>query len=53
MNGVISKITENHVYLLINGMKSEAMIDISEVKALYNNKEIKEGDKLEVFLEKN
>ena len=32
-------------------MKSEAMIDISEVKALYNNKEIKEGDKLE-FLEK-
>ena len=52
LNGVISKITENHVYLLINGMKSEAMIDISEVKALYNNKEIKEGDKLEVFLEK-
>ena len=52
LNGVISKITENHVYLLINGMKSEAMIDISEVKAVYNNKEIKEGDKLEVFLEK-
>ncbi len=52
LNGVISKITENHVYLLINGMKSEAMIDISEVKAIYNTKEIKEGDKLEVFLEK-
>tara|TARA_Y100001958_G_C21245947_1_gene576006 strand:+ start:3760 stop:5487 length:1728 start_codon:yes stop_codon:yes gene_type:complete len=52
LNGVISKITENHVYLLINGMKSEAMIDIGEIKTIYNNKEIKEGDKLEVFLEK-
>ena len=33
-------------------MKSEALIDIGEVKNLYGDKEIKENDKLEVFLEK-
>tara|TARA_B100000700_G_scaffold314234_1_gene400508 strand:- start:2434 stop:4161 length:1728 start_codon:yes stop_codon:yes gene_type:complete len=52
LTGVITKISEKHVYLLINGMKSEALIDISEVKTVYNNKEIKENDKLEVYLEK-
>ena len=33
-------------------MKSEALPDIGEVKNLYLDKEIKENDKLEVFLEK-
>ena len=50
--GKITKITEKHVYLLIDGMKSEALIDINEVKSVYGKKEIKENDKLEVFLEK-
>ena len=31
--GKITKITEKHVYLLIDGMKSEALIDINEVKS--------------------
>ena len=52
LTGIITKITEKHVFLLISGMKSEALIDISEVKTIYNNKEIKENDKLEVYLEK-
>ncbi len=54
LTGTITKITEKHVYLLIDGMKSEALIDISEVKIIYSslNKEIKENDKLEVYLEK-
>ena len=52
LSGKITKITDKHVYLLIHGMKSEAMIDISEVKSVYNNKEFKENDNLEVFLEK-
>ena len=52
LTGKITKITEKHVYLLIDGMKSEALIDIGEVKLVYVNKEIKENDKLEVYLEK-
>ena len=52
LTGKITKLTEKHVYLLIDGMKSEALIDISEVKLVYANKEIKENDKLEVYLEK-
>ncbi len=50
--GVITKISEKHVYLMIQGMKSEALIDIAEVKTIYGNKDIKENDKLEVYLEK-
>ena len=50
--GKITKISEKHVYLLIDGMKSEALIDINEVKTVYNGKEIKENDNLEVYLEK-
>ncbi len=52
LNGKISKITEKNVYILIDGMKSEAMIDISEVKSVYGDKEFKENDKIEVYLEK-
>ena len=50
--GKITKISEKHVYLLIDGMKSEALIDINEIKSVYGNKDIKENDKLEVYLEK-
>tara|TARA_B100000029_G_scaffold270928_1_gene266080 strand:- start:948 stop:2675 length:1728 start_codon:yes stop_codon:yes gene_type:complete len=52
LTGKITKISEKHVYLLIDGMKSEALIDINEVKLVFGNKEIKENDKLEVYLEK-
>ena len=37
---------------MIEGMKSEALIDINEAKTVYGEKDIKEGDKLEVYLEK-
>ena len=50
--GKISKISEKHVYLLIDGMKSEALIDINEVKLVYGDKTFSENDKLEVYLEK-
>ncbi len=52
LTGKITKISEKHVYLLIDGMKSEALIDINEVKLVYGNKDIKENDNLEVYLEK-
>ncbi len=34
LTGKITKITEKHVYILIDGMKSEAIIDISEAKSV-------------------
>ena len=52
LTGKITKVSEKHIYLLIDGMKSEALIDISEAKNIYGNREIKENDKLEVYLEK-
>ena len=50
--GTITKISEKHIYLLIDGMKSEALIDINEAKSVFANKQFKENDKLEVYLEK-
>ncbi len=52
LTGKITKISEKHVFLLIDGMKSEALIDINEVKLVFGDKEIKENAKLEVYLEK-
>ncbi len=52
LTGKITKITEKHVYILIDGMKSEALIDISEAKSVYGNREIKENEAIEVYLEK-
>ncbi len=52
LTGTITKITEKHIYLMIEGMKSEALIDINEAKSIYNNKKLQENDKLEVYLEK-
>ncbi len=52
LTGKITKISEKHVYLLIDGMKSEALIDVNEVKLVFGNKDIKENEKLEVYLEK-
>ena len=37
LNGKISKITDKHCYILIEGLKSEALLDISELKATYPN----------------
>ena len=33
--GTITKISEKHVFLLIDGMKSEALIDINEAKSAF------------------
>ena len=52
LTGIVTKITEKSVYLLIDGMKSEALIDFNEVKTTYPEKKLKENDKLEVYLEK-
>ena len=52
LTGTITKITDKYYYILIPGMKSEALVDIGEAKSINKNKELKENDKLEVYLEK-
>ena len=52
LNGKISKITDKHCYILIEGLKSEALLDISELKATYPNIILKENNTVEVYLEK-
>ena len=43
LTGIVTKITEKYVYLLIDGMKSEALIDFNEVKTTYPEKKLKEN----------
>ncbi len=52
LTGTITKITEKHIFCLIDGMKSEALIDLAEIKSIYPGKEIKENEKIDVYLEK-
>ena len=41
LTGTVTKTTEKHIYLLIDGMKSEAMIDLNEIKTVFSNKQFK------------
>ena len=52
LEGKITKITNKHIFVLIPGLKSEGMLEMSDIKSTYPNKEIKENQKLEVYLEK-
>ena len=50
--GTVTKITEKYIFLYIDGLKSEPIIDINEVKSINLQDNIKEGSKISVFLEK-
>ena len=50
--GTVTKITEKYIFLYIDGLKSEPIIDINEVKSMNLQDNIKEGSKISVFLEK-
>ena len=52
IEGTINKITEKFVFLYIEGLKSEPVLDINELKTLGLNDEIKIGKTLSVLLEK-
>ena len=52
IEGEINKITEKFVFLMIEGLKSEPVIDINELKTLGLKDKIKIGEKLSVLLEK-
>ncbi len=52
INGKINKITEKFVFLFVEGLKSEPVLDINELKSLGLNDKIKIGESIPVLLEK-
>ena len=52
VTGSVTKITEKFVFLFIEGLKSEPIVDINEIKTLNLLDTIKIGSKLEVLLER-
>ena len=53
IEGTINKITEKFIFLFIDGLKSEPLVDINELKSMgIDPKELSVGNKLNVLLEK-
>ena len=52
INGKINKITEKFVFLFVEGLKSEPVLDINELKSMGLNEKIKVGEEIPVLLEK-
>ncbi len=52
IDGTVTKITEKYVFLFIEGLKSEPIIDINELKSINLLDKAKEGSKISVLLEK-
>ncbi len=52
VEGKVAKITEKFVFLFIEGLKSEPVIDINEIKNIKIYENIKVGDKISVLLER-
>ncbi|MDA9724138.1 S1 RNA-binding domain-containing protein, partial [Candidatus Pelagibacter sp.] len=52
IEGKITKITDKYVFLYINGLKSEPVIDINEMKMIGMQDKIIEGATISVLLEK-
>ena len=52
IEGKINKITEKFVFLFVEGLKSEPVLDINELKNMGLAEKIKLGEKISVLLEK-
>ena len=52
INGKINKITEKFVFLFVEGLKSEPVLDINELKSMGLAEKIKIGETISVLLEK-
>ena len=52
IDGLVTKITNKYVFLFVEGLKSEPVVDINELKSLNIIEKIKEGSKIPVLLEK-
>ncbi len=52
IEGKVNKITEKYVFLHVEGLKSEPVLDINELKSMGLSEKIKIGEKISVLLEK-
>ena len=52
IEGKVNKITEKYVFLFIENLKSEPVLDINELKSMGLAEKIKVGEKISVLLEK-
>ena len=52
IEGKVNKITEKYVFLHVDGLKSEPVLDINELKTMGLSEKIKVGEKIPVLLEK-
>ena len=52
IEGKINKITEKFVFLFVDGLKSEPVLDINELKSMGLSEKIKVGEKIPVLLER-
>ena len=51
IEGKITKITEKFIFLFIEGLKSEPVIDINELKSMGLSEQIKIGNKISFLFE--
>ena len=52
IEGTVTKVGEKYVFLFIEGLKSEPLIDINELKTLGLENKLKIGEKVQVLLER-
>ena len=52
IEGTVTKIGEKYIFLFIEGLKSEPVVDINELKTLGQNEKVKIGEKIQVLLER-
>ena len=52
VEGIVTNISEKYVFLFIEGLKSEPIIDVNELKTLGLSKKIEIGEKIQVLLER-
>ena len=52
IEGTVTKVGEKYVFLFIEGLKSEPLVDINEIKTLGLENKLKIGEKIQVLLER-
>ena len=52
VEGVVTKVGEKYVFLFIEGLKSEPLVDINELKTIGQESKLKIGEKIQVLLER-
>ncbi len=52
IEGIVTKVSEKYVFLFIEGLKSEPLIDLNELKTLGLSNKIEIGEKIQVLLER-